>query len=335
MSPTRDLLRIALGLALLATGVARALTGDSFDLEVLAEICVFALAALSFDILAGPLRLVSMGTGLFVGLGAYATALLTGDALGLPPVFAPLPALALGAFAGGLVGFATARTRDLFYIMTTLAFGQMAYAFAVRTPAVGGDDGIAGIPRPDLAALGVDLLDGRSFALASVFLVALVWLLLERLRASGFGRALEAVGANERRARALGIAPVRLKVAAGALSGALAALAGVLSAWHAMFVSPQLFHWTWSGEVLTMAILGGIGTLVGPVLGAALVVSLKYALSAWTEHWGLVLGLCLVLAVWAGGRGLWGALDLARRRLAARTGAAGYGRTRGDAAGGA
>lgn len=313
-----DPLRTALALLLFGAGVLRALTGDVFALEILAETAVFAIAAMAFDLLAGFPRLVSMGHGLFVGTGAYVYAGLTVLG-GLPPA-AAAPAAVLGAgVAGLLVGLATVRTRDVFFLMATLAFGQMAHVFVLRSPALGGDDGLTGVPRPDLSALGVDLFDGRTFALAAVLLAALVYLLLGRLLASAFGRTLLAIGADEGRVRALGIGVARHRVAAAALSGAVAGLAGVLAACHAMYVSPGLFHWTFSGEVLTMALVGGVGSLVGPVLGAALVVELKYAVAAWTAHWGAVLGLFLVAAVWAGGDGIYGRIARAaaalRRRL--------------------
>jgi len=307
-----DPLRTTVALALLIAGLWWARTGDYFGREILAEMAVFAIAAMSLDLLAGFPRLVSMGHGLFVGIGAYAYTVATVLA-GWPPAVAFPLAVAAGAGAGLLVGLATVRARDIFYIMATLAFGQMGYVWVVRSGELGGDDGLAGAPRPDLSALGLDLSDSATFATLLVSVAALVYLLLGRLLASGFGRTLLAIGQNERRVRALGIAPGPYKVAATTLSGAVAGLAGVLAAMHSMYVSPELFHWTWSGEALIMTILGGIGSLVGPALGAAAVVWLKYAVSAWTEHWGLFLGLFLILAVWTGGQGLYGYLERLRR----------------------
>ncbi len=309
-----DPLRTLLALLLLLAGLWWARTGDYFGREILAEMAVFAIAAMGLDLLAGFPRLVSMGHGLFVGIGAYGYAVATA-LWGWSWPAAILLALALSALAGLLVGLATVRARDVFYIMATLAFGQMGYVWVVRSAELGGDDGLAGVPRPELAALGLDLSDSATFATLLVLLAAAVYLLLGRLLASGFGRTLVAIGQNERRVRALGIAPGPYRVAATTVSGTVAGFAGVLAAMHSMYVSPELFHWTWSGEVLTMAILGGVGSLVGPALGAAAVVWLKYAVSGWTEYWGLFLGLFLILAVWTGGQGLYGYLERLRAWL--------------------
>lgn len=310
----RDPLRTALALLLFAGGLLYAWFADYYGKEILAEIAVFAMLALALDLLAGFGGMVSLGHALFYGAGAYVFATAAGGPPG--PAGAMLAGVLFAALLGWLVGLATARTHGIFFIMATLAFGQMGYVFVFRSEGLGGDDGLTGVPRPDLSALGIDLLDPGQFAAYTVVWTGLVYLALVRLLRSGFGRTLHGIHADERRMRALGLPVARYKAAAAAVAGGIAGLAGTLGAQHAMFVSPDALHWTLSGEVLTMVILGGLGTLVGPVLGAVAVVLLKYRIGAWTDHWMMFVGLFLIAAVATGRQGLWGLLDRARRRLA-------------------
>jgi len=202
--------------------------------------------------------------------------------------------------------------------MVTLAFGQMAHAFIFESPWFGGDDGLAGLARPDLRALGIDLNAGRAFTLYCLAALALSAAVTMQILRSGLGRALVGIRDNERRMRALGLNVWRTKAHVFGLSGMIAGLAGVLAAQHVMYISPGLLAWTVSGEALVVVILGGLGTLVGPILGAAVFVILRHEVSAITPYWHLVVGLILIAVVMSRANGLFGALEDGLARLAAR-----------------
>lgn len=302
---------------LLAAGVAYGLGAGFFGRELLTEVAILAILAISLDLVAGYGGMVSLCHGALYGIGAYAFASATvllgwGGAAGIAL------GIACAMLFAWLVGAVTARTHGIFFIMATLAFGQMAYVYVFDSALFGGDDGLPGVGRLDLSLMGIDLGSSQSFALFCVALAGLSYALAAGLLRSGFGRTLVGIRANEARMRALGLPVQRYKAAAFAISGALAGLAGTLAAQHTMFVSPGLLFWTVSGEVLVVVILGGLGTLVGPVLGAALFVFLRHEVSSVTDHWHIVVGLVLIATVLSGGRGLYGQLEhlLTRRRAA-------------------
>jgi len=198
------------------------------------------------------------------------------------------------------------RVQGIFFIVITLAAGEMGYEFFFKNRALGGDDGLAGIPRLDLVAIGIDLNDSGVFALFLIATAALTYLLLVRLLASPYGAVLTGLHDNPGRMRALGL-PVRAyQTSIFALSGAIAGFAGTLSAQHTQFITPDLLHWTTSGEVLIMVILGGLGTLIGPVIGAAVLTLLRHELSNVTDYWGFWLGVFLILIVLGGKNGIVG-----------------------------
>ena len=200
--------------------------------------------------------------------------------------------------------------------MVTLAIGEAAHAWIFKSRAFGGGDGMAGAPRPGLAALGIDLDDPAAFSAFALAAAAAAWLLLEAVVRSPFGRALRAVRENADRARALGCPVERQRLAAFALAGALAGLAGALSAAHTGFVSPDLLRWTVSGEALIVVIVGGAGSLAGPALGAAVVELAKHWLSGATEYWMFFMGVFFIAAVLAAGDGIYGLAGAARGRIA-------------------
>jgi len=279
----------------------------------LGEIAVSAIFAMSLDLLVGYAGMVSLGHALFFGLGGYALASLT-RFLHWPPSLALPAAVAIAGASALLIGTLVVRLSGVFFIMITLAFGQMGWAYAVRAQAFGGIGGLSGVAVLDLSRLGLDLANPADFALVAIVTAALVYLLLALVTASPFGRMLVALHQNEQRARALGLAAGRYKLAAFALAGAVAGLAGTLQAERTAFVSPDLLVWTTSGEVLIMVILGGLGSLAGPAAGAALWVVLRHYLSALTAYWMLAMGLFFVAVVVFAGDGLMG---LVQRRAAA------------------
>jgi branched-chain amino acid transport system permease protein len=307
-------LRWGVAAGLLTLGLIDWAVAGYSGLERLATIATFAILAMSLDLLVGFVGLVSLGHALFFGLGAYAMAGLTvlaGLPTGLAMVLAVLATGAAALFVGALV----VRLSGVFFIMITLAASQMAFAYFERARLFGGNGGMSGVPRLDLAWLGIDLGEPGAFALAAMLVAALVLVVLDRVVRSPFGQVLAAIHQNEGRARALGCSVRRYKLAAFTLAGLLAGLAGTLMAQLTGFVSPDLMLWTGSGEILIMVIIGGAGSLVGPVVGAAIWILLRNALAGLTQHWMLVMGLCFIAVVLVADEGLLGAL-VARRRKA-------------------
>ncbi|HSG94146.1 MAG TPA: branched-chain amino acid ABC transporter permease, partial [Afifellaceae bacterium] len=286
--------RHALALITLAAILVFWTQAGFFGMEILAEIAVFAILAMSLDVAAGYAGLVSLGHAALFGFGAYMFAAFTvlwGWPVWLAVVLATLATGALSLAVGAVV----TRVHGVFFIMITLAAGEMGYEFFFKNRALGGDDGLAGIQRLDLSGFGVDLNDPGTFALFLIVVAALTYLLLVRLLASPYGAVLTGLHDNPGRLRALGL-PVRAyQTSVFAFSGALAGFAGTLSAQHTQFITPGLLHWTTSGEVLVMVILGGLGTLVGPVIGAAMLTLLRHELSNFTDYWGFWLGFFLIL----------------------------------------
>jgi len=279
---------------------------ETFLLALVARVMIFAIAAVSLDLILGGGGLVSFGHAAFIGIGAYAVAIL--DANGIIDATVVVPAALAG---GGLFALATGavslRTRGVYFIMITLAFAQMAFFVAGSLAQYGGDDGYTLYDRTELA--GLRPLAGPLGLYWSSFAVLLgAYLLCRMLLASRFGRVLRAAKENRTRVEALGFAPFRFQLAAYVIAGMIAALSGVLLANSAEFVSPAYASWQRSGELLVMVILGGAGTLHGAILGAAFVLLAEEYLSHLTEHWRLIFGPMLVLAVLFFRRGLAGVL---------------------------
>ncbi|HYM02857.1 MAG TPA: branched-chain amino acid ABC transporter permease [Stellaceae bacterium] len=310
--------RHIVALALFAGALAARRFSGYAGADLLGEIAVWAIFAMSLDLIAGYAGLVSLGHALFFGLGAYAMASLT-LFLKWPPAMAlPMAVIAAGV-AGFLVGAVVVRLRGVFFIMITLAFGQMGWAYFLSSRSFGGFGGMSGVSQLDLSALGLTFANPKDFALFAVVVAGIVYVALARVVASPFGHMLVALHQNESRARALGLPVTRYKLAAFTLAAALAGLAGTLQTQRTGFVSPELLVWTSSGEVLIMVIVGGLGSLVGPVGGAAVWVVLRHYLSEQTPYWMLVMGLFFVAVVLFAGDGLMGVVGRAttRRRLAA------------------
>jgi branched-chain amino acid transport system permease protein len=273
--------------------------------DLVVRIAVYAIFALSLELLVGAAGLVSLGHAAFLGIGAYATVLASGDegaslALVLPLAIAGAAAYAL------FVGALSLRTRGVYFIMVTLAFAQMAYFVFHDTKIGGGSDGIFLSVKPTLQIAGRTLLDlGSRLPFYYVVLVALVatYALLALLLASRFGHALAGIRVNEQRMRAAGFSTTLYKLAAFVIAGALAGLAGALLAVKDGTVNPELLAWQESGAVLLMLILGGIGSLRGAVIGAVAFALLKelYQSEAlvgpMAAHWQLTLGLTIIAFV--------------------------------------
>ncbi|MDB5362211.1 MAG: branched-chain amino acid transporter permease [Rhodospirillales bacterium] len=320
---TRERILILVGLALILAypwGVAA--VGQPFLIGLGARILVMGLAAASLDLIVGFGGMVSFGHAAFFGVGGYVVGILAfhahdgTDLLGVIPgsnqaLVAWPAAIVLGGLAALAIGALSLRTTGVHFIMITLAFAQMLFFLAVSLKTYGGDDGLSFRPRNLLP--GLDTRNETSFYYVVAVLLVGFLILARRLLDARFGTALRGVRENERRLAALGIAPYGIKLAAFTLAGAVAGLAGALMANQARFVSPELLHWTKSGDLLIMVILGGLGTLYGSVLGAAVLIILETVLAAWTEHWMVVLGPVLVALILFARGGLWGVLAGTRR----------------------
>lgn len=298
-------IRAALAALVLAALAGWATIGGYLAREIVAEIAILAILALALDLVAGFGGMVSLAHGAIMGVGAYGYAL--ANLAGLPAWPAAMVGIGVATMTGGVIGVVSARLTGVFFLMVTLAFGQMIWTLTFRADALGGDNGLGGIARPPLPF--VDSADPLVFALYALLLVVACLALCVAVLRSRFGQRFRAVHDNPTRAASLGFVPEGIRAHGFAISSMLAGVAGVLAAQHMQFVSPELMVWTASGEVLVVLILGGIGSLSGAVIGAAGFVLLKHWAAGWTDHWHLAIGALLIVVVLAGGRGLSGLLE--------------------------
>jgi branched-chain amino acid transport system permease protein len=299
------------GLVLLVVLPVAALLADQpFYLTLVTRMLIFAIAALSLDLILGYGAMASFGHAAYLGIGAYAVGILAAHGVDNGLIQWPVAILA-SALVAGLIGLVSLRTSGVYFIMITLAFAQMLYFLAISLKTYGGDDGLTIDARSRFGGL-IDL--SSNLALYYVVLGVLLGCLLlcRRLVASRFGMVIRGAKSNERRMRALGFPTVRYRLAAFVLAGTMCGLAGVLLANLTNFASPAYMHWTRSGELMVMVLLGGMGSLIGPIVGAFALLALEDALSSWTEHWQVILGPILVLIVLFARRGLYGLIAPAR-----------------------
>ena len=286
----------------------------SYYLSLAIEVLIFAIFAMSLDLLLGYAGLPSFGHAAFFGLGAYLVAYLSSRselAWGLTDnLLISAPIVITGTAAMALVmGWLALRTSGIYFLMITLALAQMLYSLAIRWSQVtGGSDGLSGIPRPTigLGPLGYSFDSRESFYFMVLATFVLSWWLLRRLVNSPFGLTLQGIRENEQRMHALGYNTFRFKLAAFVLAGSLAGVAGMLLALFFRYATPDNLYWTMSGQVLIMTIIGGAGTITGPVLGAGLVRLLPNLASSYTDRWQLLLGVVFIGVVLVAPRGLGG-----------------------------
>jgi branched-chain amino acid transport system permease protein len=281
-------------------------TGNTFYIELARRMMVFAIAAVSLNLILGYGGMVSFGHAAYLGTGGYAVAIFAfygifdgwlqwGVAIG----GSALVALAIGAVS--------IRTSGIYFIMITLAFSQMLYYLGISIEEYGGDDGIRLKARSQFPL--VDLNEPVQFYyLVLVLMLASVYL-VHRIVNSRFGMALRAAKSNEARTRAIGFSPYTYRLVAFVIAGAMGGLAGALLANQTNYLTPEFMHWTRSGEIMFMVILGGMGTSAGPLLGAFGLLILEDVLAGITEHWQVILGPILVLSVLFFKRGLAGLLE--------------------------
>jgi branched-chain amino acid transport system permease protein len=298
------------GLALVP--VVAAAADAPFYTGLFARIMIFAIAAVSLDLILGYGGLISFGHAAYLGIGAYAVGILAFHGIGNGFVHFAAAFLAAAVVALA-IGFVSLRTTGVYFIMITLAFSQMVYFLGVSLNQYGSDDGL-NISRHSDFGSALDL-DHPVILYYFVFASLLLFLFLgNRIVHSRFGVLLQGVRSNERRMIALGFPTFRYKLAAFVMAGAVCGVAGALFANLTLFVSPSIMHWTRSGEIMMMVILGGIASLIGPVFGAAAYLILESVLSRLTEHWQAVLGPLLILVVLFSKGGLFGVFGGRSRR---------------------
>ncbi len=295
--------------ALLVLIVLPQLLTSQYHQSVLVRVLIFAILAMSLDLLLGYTGLASMGHAAFFGLGAYTAGIIS--LRFSSELVITLPASVLVAGVGALiVGFLSIRTAGVYFLMLTLAFAQVIYALAFKlTSLTRGSDGLSGIPRPSIASLGIHFDDFASLYYLVLGIFVASYLILERLVHSPFGHALIGIRENESRMRAIGYNTFAYKLVSFLFGGLFAGVAGALYAYFNGFVAPSDVYWTVSGLALVMVIIGGAGTLIGPVMGAAVVLLLETIVASATERWLLIMGLVFIVMVLFVRRGLAGSLE--------------------------
>ncbi|WID95967.1 branched-chain amino acid ABC transporter permease [Bosea vestrisii] len=264
-------------------------------LALLTRALIFAIAALSLDLILGVGGLVSFGHAAFLGIGAYVTGIMITEGKSEALVILPV-ILVVCAFFGAITGAICLRTRGVAFIMITLAFGQMVYFLAQALSAYGGDDGLTLYEKSTL--LGFNPFANRtSFYYTVLIALGGAYLLVRGLVASRFGRVLRAARENPVRVSVTGFDVTRVRLIAYVISGMLAGLSGFFLANHTEFVSPAFMSWQRSGELIFMAVLGGVGSLHGAIIGAVAYLIAEDALSHLTEHWRVIFGPMIILFV--------------------------------------
>jgi branched-chain amino acid transport system permease protein len=304
MTISRRTLALAAGCLVLAlVPPIAALTNQPFYLDLFRRMMIFAIAAVSLDLILGYGGMVSFGHAAYLGIGAYA--------VGIPAYHGVESgwlqwglAIVASALAAAVIGAISLRTSGVAFIMITLAFAQMLYYLGISLETYGGDNGMRLAGRSRFGP--IDLREPTVFYYVVLAILVVFLALGNRLVASRFGMVIRAAKSNEPRARAIGFSPFRYKLTAFVIAGGAGGLAGALLANQTEYLTPDFMHWTRSGEIMFMVILGGMGTLFGPVLGAIVLLLLEDVLSAMTAHWQIILGPILILVVLFAKRGLFG-----------------------------
>lgn len=282
---------------------------EPFVITLATRVAILALAGVGLNIALGYGGLVSFGHAAFFGLGGYAMGVLASHAQDFSPLmawpfelngtksmpFIWLVALVVSGLGAAIIGALSLRTSGVYFIMITLAFAQMLFFFTISWPAYGGEDGLSIYVRNSFP--GLNTLDPiQFFAICAVILFAALYL-SSRLAQSNFGLALQSARQNIERVEAVGIKPFNVRLTAFVISGMMTGLAGALFADLNRFVSPAMFSWQTSGEIMVFVILGGVGRLYGPLAGAALFILLEHWLGGLTTYWQFLLGLLLLCVV--------------------------------------
>jgi branched-chain amino acid transport system permease protein len=292
--------RIGLNIAVIATLAVvpayAALTGNAFALTLFTRVVILAIAALSLNLIMGFGGMVSFGHAAYLGIGGYAVGILAKEGIGSGFVQWPI-AVGAAALYALVVGALSLRTRGVYFIMITLAFAQMVYYVAIGLDRYGGDDGLTIYHRSGFGGL-IDLSNRTLFYYLCFGLLLVGTYLVWRIVNSRFGMVIQGARSNERRMRAIGFPTFRYRLVCFVIAGAMCGLAGALLANHTDFISPAMMHWTRSGDLIVMVVLGGMQAMFGPLIGALTFLVLEEGLSRLTEYSNLILGpLLLVVAI--------------------------------------
>jgi branched-chain amino acid transport system permease protein len=323
----RNAVIVALMLLLAAVPVYAAVTANTFLVTLFTRVIILGMAATSLNLILGYGGMVSFGHAVYLGIGGYAVGILAQE--GASSGFLQWPvAILVSALFALLVGALSLRTRGVYFIMITLAFAQLVYYFGVGLDRYGADDGLTIRTRSQFAGL-LNLSDRAQFYYLCLALLVVTIYLIARLVNSRFGMVIQGARSNDRRMRAIGFATFRYRLTAFVIAGAICGLAGALLANHTGFISPATMHWTRSGDLIVMVVLGGMGSAFGPLIGAVALLSLEEALPVlirvmasplfgdaalrMAEYWQIVLGPLFLLVVLFARGGIDGLLAGARR----------------------
>ena len=302
-------LMLVVGAVALAAFPLLPLESRDFYLQMLTQMMILAIFAMSLDLLQGVTGLVSLGHAAYFGLAGYALAFITPQDTPIA-LWWSLPLAAAGAGLAALViGFFVVRTHGIYFIMVTMAFAQMVFFLFFDNKSLGGSDGVYVNFRPDASVFGwtgIDLENKTTFYYFTLLLLVLVYAFLRRLLFSPFGRVLAGIRVNEHRMRAVGYGTFGYKLAAFTLAGALAGVAGFLWAAQTGYVNPELMGFHMSAHAIMMVILGGMGNFAGAIVGAFAFEYVMHFFKDLTKHWQLLMGSFIVLVVVFAPRGLLG-----------------------------
>ncbi len=316
---------LLIALALLPAYVA--IGGNPFLLTLFTRILILAVAATSLNLIMGYGGMVSFGHAAFIGTGGYAVGILAEE--GITSGFVQWPvALAASAFVALLIGALSLRTRGVYFIMITLGLAQVLYYVAVGLDRYGGDDGLTIYTRSEFIR-AINLSNKTTFYYVCFVLLVAVIALVWRLVNSRFGLVIQGARSNDRRMQAIGFPTFRYRLVCFVIAGAICGLAGALLANHTEFISPAMMHWTRSGDLIVMVVLGGLGSLFGPLLGAVALLVFEETLpvvikvlgapifgagaARASEYWQIILGPLLLLVVLYARGGIDGLLKGVRR----------------------
>jgi branched-chain amino acid transport system permease protein len=300
----RNVVAAAVVVGLLALPLFSQATGNVFALTLFTRIVIYALAAVSLNLIMGYGGMMSFGHAAYLGIGGYAVGILAAEGFGSGFIQWPVALLSSALFAL-VIGALSLRTRGVYFIMITLAFAQMAYYVASSLSRYGGDDGLTIYKRSTFGGV-INLSNRVQFYYLCLFCllggVFLVW----RIVNSRFGIVVQGLRANEQRMQAIGFPATRYQLVCFVISGTMCGLAGALLANNTDFISPAVMYWTRSGDLMVMVILGGMGSLFGPVVGAIVYLLLEEFLSQVTEYWAMIMGPLLLMIVLFGRGGIMG-----------------------------
>ena len=307
-------LRSQLFFLLLFSAIITNIFGGYFTRFFVAEIVILSIFAISLDFIASRGGMVSLGHAMFLGIGAYTTAILSLN-YGISPFASTFFTFVIASLIGLIIAYFIVLLDGIFFIMVTLALGEMFNSWVFTSDYLGGSDGISGIMRPDLAFIGIDTNSPLIFTFYVLLWLIGIYYLLIKITDAPLGRNLDAIRQNSNRISAIGGYTRTYKAIAFSLSAGIASVAGSLYVQLNGFISPELTHWTVSGEGLIMIIVGGIGSISGAILGATVVHIVQHELSSIINWWMLVIGFGFIFIVLFMKDGLWGLLEQIQKKL--------------------